>query len=162
MFMSNKDFVCFCMHLDHFLAQDLEFIPTEFAFPVATLPGNEAVLPITLYFNHAKEPKNARKDWDRRKSRINRNNLFLIMYNLDNVKLETIQQLEQVQCRNKVILTAQPLPEIPWSLQIKPTPHRANNYTYLDKDMLGRTTFEKHFDFVSWLNTPDAATKQSL
>ena len=153
MHMSNPDFVLFCVHLDAYLQGELEFIPSEQSHPVALLSGGGALPPLKLYFNHSHSADEARADWNRRRVRIHRDNLFLILYNLDGIDLQTLRLLESVPCRNKVVFTATPLPEISWSCCITPHRNREDAECYLDRDLLGVRTFEKHFDFVSWLNT---------
>ena len=152
MHMSNPDFVSFCLHLDTYLSQDLAFIQTDENHPVALLSA-DGLKPIKLYFNHAHSEAEAQEAWEKRKTRIQKDNLFLILYNLDGITLQELRQLETVPCRNKVIFTATPIPEISWSCCIKPTPHRQNAECYIDRDIWGIRTFEKHFDYVAWLNT---------
>ncbi len=156
MHMSNPDFVSFCLHLDTYLGQNLTFIQADENHPVALLSA-AGLKTIKLYFNHANSEAEAQEDWDRRKTRIQKDNLFLILYNLDGITLQELRQLETVPCRNKVIFTATPIPEIPWSCCIKPTPHRQNAACYIDRDIWGVRTFEKHFDYVAWLNTEQPA-----
>ncbi len=66
--------------------------------------------------------------------------------------MEELKKLEHVHCRNRVVLTAVPLPEIPWSVYIKPVLKQKYPYSYLGKDAFGVRYFEKKFDFVSFLN----------
>ena len=153
--LSNPDFVYLCTFLDTYLQQEITFIETDLGHPVGILPGDgDSIPPVKLYFNHSKTNEEAGNDWNRRKQRLNIENLFLIMYNLDEIPIETIKKLESVPCRNKVIFTAVPLPSIPWSCCIRPNRFRKNAECYIDRDLFGRRTFEKHFDFVSWLNQP--------
>ena len=149
--LSNPDFVNFCVHLDEYLQEELQFIKTEKNHPVAVLSPH-GLPSITIFFNHAHTEEDAHSDWTRRKARIHRDNLFLILYNLDGITLEELHQLETVPCRNKVVFSAVPLPEISWSCCIKPN-HRKNGMCYIDRDLWGVRTFEKHFDYVTWLNT---------
>lgn len=154
MFFTNPDFAEFCLHLDYYLAQKLHFIETEYDFPVAELigDGNE-IQTITLYFNHDKIIEEAEEKWERRKKRINRENLYIMLYNLDNISDEKIKELEAVECKNRVIFTATPLPDISWSYYIEPNMKAQYPYAYLGKDILGRRHVEKAFDFVEFFNS---------
>ena len=154
MFMSNKSFIDFSIHLDIYMNQELVFLQTERPYPVALLPGNpeQEVPQIYLFFNHTESSEQAKLDWNRRKSRLNWDNLFFILYNLDGLTPYDIMRMETVSCKNKVILTAEPLPDVPWSCTIKSRIGHHEGDTCLDRDILGRATFEKNFDFVSWLN----------
>ena len=154
MFFSNCAFVEFCVHLDWYLNQELRFIKSERPYPVAQLPGDgESIPTITLYFNHDKVNETAQEKWESRKQRIKRDNLYIILYNLDGLTAEHIAKLETVPCKNKVILTSLPMPDVPWSIQIKPIMTHRYPYNYLEKDMFGVRYFEKKFDYVSFLNT---------
>lgn len=153
MWFPQPDFIDFCLHLDYYLGQDLNFIETDKDYPVAKIAGNGEDLPtITLNFNHCKEPETAKNTWEKRKTRINRNNLYVMLYNLDGMTVEKLKSLEQFQCKGKVVFSAKPLPEIPWSFYIKPIQSHRYPMNYLEKDICGVRYFEKKFDFVSFLN----------
>lgn len=139
--------------MDYYLGKELVFVDSEFNYPVAHLDGDGREIPtITVFFNHDKEEAAARTNWENRKKRIRRDNLFIILYNLDGITVDQLRCLERVSCRNKVVLTAKPLPEIAWSHYIKPNPRRQYSYSYLGKDLIGMRQFERAFDYVSFLN----------
>lgn len=152
MFFSQPDFVSFCMHLDYYLQQKLYFINTKFNYPVAELRGDRAIPTITLNFNHASDSKEAEELWERRKVRINRKNLYVILYKLDGLTVEQAKQLEHFPCKNKVLLTAEKLPEISWAYYIKPNEHQQYASAYLGRNVFGKRWFEKKWDFVDFLN----------
>lgn len=153
MWIANPDFVEFCVHLDYYLAQELHFIEAEETTPVAQLIGNGNDIPtITLHFNHDKVAETAEKKWNDRKKRIVRDNLYIMMYNLDGITMEQIRRMESVPCKNRVIFTSYPLPEVSWSCCIKPVMTHRYPYAYLDKDAFGVRYLEKHFDTASFLN----------
>jgi uncharacterized protein (DUF1919 family) len=153
MYISQPDFISFCVHLDYYLNKELEFVQNGYGCPTAHLEGDGRDIPtITVLFIHEKEESVARKNWERRKARIRWDNLYIIMYKLDGVTVEELRQIEYVRCNNKVVLTATPLPEVSWSYYIKPNMHHSSPYSYLNKDIFGIRLFEKRFDFVSFLN----------
>ncbi len=153
LFFSQPDFVSFCLYLDYYLSKELTFVETDFPYPVAQLVGNGKEIPtITIHFNHDKEEATSRTHWEDRKKRIRRDNLFIILYMLDGVTIEQLRQLEQVPCKNKVVLSAKPLPKISWSYYIKPILRHHYAYSYLQKNLFGVRYFERKFDFVSFLN----------
>ena len=153
MFFSQPDFVEFCLHLEFYLEQELGFIETNESYPVAELRGDDKDIPtIRLNFNHDKVPETAIENWEKRKRRIRMDNLYVILYNLDGLTLEQLKRLDQFPCKGKVVLTAVPLPEIPWSVQIKPIPTHRFPMNYLEQDVFGVRYFEKKFDFVAFLN----------
>lgn len=153
MFFAQPDFVNFVLFLDYYLDQDLHFIETDRGFPVAELQGNGAEIPtIRLNFNHDKIPDTAIANWEKRKKRIHRDNLFVMLYKLDGVTIEQLKSLETVPCKGRVVFTSVPIPEIPWSVYIKPIMSHRYPYNYLEMDAFGVRYYEKKFDFVSFLN----------
>ncbi len=154
LFFTQPDFVSFCVNLDYYLGKELVFIDNQEGFPLAHLEGSESddIPTITIGFLHEKDESNAQIKWERRKQRIKYDNLFIIAYKLDGVTTEQLRRLEQVKCRNKVVLTAEPIPEISWSYCIKPDRRSKLPYSYLGKDIFGVRYYEKKFDFVAFLN----------
>ena len=156
LFILQKDFVEFCCHLDFYLAQELEFAHNgEFNvnYPVAYLRGNGEDIPdVPVHFNHYASEADAAEKWNSRKARICRDNMYIILYMLDGLTIEDAKRLEQVPCKNKVLLTAKPLPEISWSHYIKPIMRHKIPYAYLEKSLFGVRYYERKFDFISFLN----------
>ena len=145
MWMKQKEFLIFVENLDEALEQELVFIETEYDHPVAQIATKGGK--VNLYFNHAKTEEEAEENWIRRKGRVDRDNLFIIMYDLGDVTEEDILRLDKVKCKNKVVLSQNKW-DIPYVVTIKPR----NGTNYLDKNRFGLRTFERKFDYVSWLN----------
>lgn len=148
LWLHQDDFLKFVMNLKEYISKDLIFIESKYNYPVAMLGD------IKIYFNHAKTEKEAKFDWDRRKKRINYENIFIIMYDKDGISKEDIRKLEKVNCKNKIVLSDKEYPDIDYVIKIEPN-NRINGEQYLDKDIWGKRTFEKYFDFVKWLNCED-------
>lgn len=147
MFIWQDDFLKFVLDLPHYLGCELQFIETEEPYPVAMLDD------IKLYFNHYKTAEEAREKWEDRKKRMHMDNLYILMCDRDGITEDDMRKLEQVDCKNKVVLTAKPHPDIDFAFQL---PEYANeDYVgyYLGKNAItDKTVVEKHFDFVKWLN----------
>lgn len=145
LWMHQPDFLKFVMNLDKYIPQKLEFIKTDYKYPVGRLGD------IRIYFNHSKSEAEARENWDRRKERIHYDNLYIIMYDRDGITKDDILSLNQVTCKNKIVFSEKEYKDIDYVMTIKPT-SKLFGEQYLDKDWLGMRSFEKHFDFVNWLN----------
>ena len=145
MWMKQKEFLVFVENLDEALEQELVFIETEYDHPVAQIATKGGT--VTLYFNHAKTQEEAEENWIRRKKRVNRDNLFIIMYDLGGIEEDDILRLNKVKCKNKIVLSPNKR-DIPYVLTIDPK----DGGNYLTTDRLGRRTFERAFDFVEWPN----------
>ncbi len=146
LWMHQRDFIKFATNLAYYISLELEFVDTEYDYPVGKLDD------ILIYFNHSNDKEEASADWNKRKKRINYNNLYLIMYEREGLSQEELLPLEKVQCKNKIVLTDNPNNKLEYAFYIKPNMKRANGAQFLDKDVLGIRTFEKKFDFVTWLN----------
>ena len=141
--MSNLDFIKFACNLKQYLSMKLDFIETNETFPVAMLDD------IVLYFNHHADPEEAAYDWDRRKSRINYDNLYFILCYREGYPLDRVREIENAKCKGYALITHKPL-GLPYEVFIKGNGSSQQNF--LEKDKYGIMTIEKEWDFVSWLN----------
>lgn len=146
LWMHQLDFLKFVKNLEEYIAKDLEFVKTEYDYPVGKLGD------IKIYFNHSKTEAEASANWNRRKERIQYDNLYIIMYDRDGVTRDDILSLNNVVCKNKIVFSDKQYNDIDYVMTIKPTSKLFGDQ-YLDKDWLGRRSFEKHLDFANWLNT---------
>ena len=147
MWFRQDDFIKFCCDLKHYISCELVFInEEEYDYPVAKLDD------IYLYFNHAKTKDEATENWNKRKSRINYDNLYILLYDRGNVSKEEYLRLNDVNCKNKVVFTPNKEFDLDFAYYIKPNLNRPLGDSYLDRDWLTLRTLEKEFDFVSWLN----------
>ena len=104
---------------------------------------------ITLYFNHSKTKEDAERDWNRRKERINYDNLYLIFYYREGYTTEQIREIEKAPCKKVAVLTHKPLG---LDYEVYMVGNKDPEQNFLEKDKYGIHTFEKEWDFVSWLN----------
>lgn len=150
MYMHNLDFIKFACNLKHYCSLKLSFIETDESFPVA-MCGD-----IRLNFNHSKTAEEAESNWERRKQRINHDNLFLIFYYRDGFTVEQIREIEKADCKGKAVLTHKPL-----GLNYEVYMHGNGDpeQNFLEEDMYGIRSFEKEWDFVSWLNGNNSRLK---
>ena len=91
--------------------------------------------------------------WEERKKRMHMDNLYILMCDRDGITEDDMRKLEQVDCKNKVVLTAKPHPDIDFAFQLPE--YAGEDYVgyYLGKNAItDKTVVEKHFDFVKWLN----------
>lgn len=147
MWFKQGEFIRFCTNLKHYIQCDLEFVDmNEYDFPVARLDD------IYLYFNHSKTREEAEYDWNRRKSRINYDNLYILMYDRGILPKEEYLKLNNIKCKNKVVFTADKNFDLDFAYYIRPNLDKFNGESYLDRDEMTLTTLEKNFDFVEWLN----------
>lgn len=89
MFFTQRDFIKFAINLRYYISLDLDFIETDKPYPVAMLDD------ITLHFNHSKTCEEAANDWNRRKNRINFDNIYIIFYYRDGYTIEGLREIEK-------------------------------------------------------------------
>lgn len=139
LFFSDDDFVKFALNLKHYLNESLIFFNNKEKTPVAMLDD------IIIHFNHYETIDSARDSWNRRISRINFNNLYLIFTTNDVGKY---MKLDFSIYKNYVFLT--------------------NNFNNSDKHVVtikidnldhwwyyklsGKRRCEKYFDYIKFLN----------
>lgn len=147
MWFSQRDFIKFATNLHYYLSLPLLFVESEYNYPVAQCGD------ILLHFNHHDNPEDAENDWNKRKSRINYSNIFIIFYNreAEQLTLEEIRMIEDADCINLACLTSTELP-LDYAVKMKPSKALWGDY-FIDKNFWGVRSFEKQWDFVGWLNT---------
>lgn len=109
MYIPAADFVKLCGNLDYYLSFPLEPVSVKgITYPVASIAGE-----ITVYCKHFDTFENAKTAWERRKKRINRDNLFIMMVDRELVPpfservtkccdVQTIQAFNELPFEHKV------------------------------------------------------------
>ncbi len=145
LWMRQRDFLKLAADLKTYMSYELEFIDSEYDYPVARLND------VYIYFNHSKSAADAAAGWNRRKTRINYENLYLLMYDREDLTLEELREIEKIPFRGKVVFSDKERPELDYVVTMKPTA-RPMGAQCMDKNWLGIRSFERQFDFVKWLN----------
>ena len=145
--LDQHDFVKFLLHLDYYCNEELHFINCDASYPVGTLGGSDYP-EIKINFTHYKNEEEARDKWNKRVKRINKDNLYIIMYNIQDITIEELHQLDNYPCNNKALINWKEMPEIEWSVHVDPG--KKNNY--LARNILGLRQYERKWDFISFLN----------
>lgn len=145
MYFTQRDFIKFAVNLEYYIGLELKFIKTDKPHPVAMLDD------ITLYFNHSESEEDAARDWERRKTRINYDNIYIIFYYRDGYTIEELRRIEKAKYKKVILLTNEKI-DIEYSYYIEEVKGKPNSESFLDEDEYGIRTFEKKWDFVSWLN----------
>lgn len=145
------DFVKMAENLSWYMEQKLVEVETERPYPAGRLGD------ITIYFVHYKTFEEGAQSWEKRKKRINWDNLFFVATEKDNCSYETIRRFDQLPYKHKVIFTHTEYPEFSSAYYIR---------GFEEKDELGVLTFYKNqflrrrylddFDYVTFLNKTEA------
>ena len=116
LFFSNEDFILFCRHLSYYLKLPVEVEESEKDYPVGALRGEYGT--IRLYFMHYDTFEEAKNKWEQRSSRVDFDNLYVIMES-QKCADRILEQFDHLDVPNKVILTDGSHPEIRCSFPIE-------------------------------------------
>lgn len=158
---STEDYLKFLQRPKYYLQQELEFVPVddeilptfyrEVNCPVAKV--DDLHFRFTHY--HMSEEE-IRAIWNKRKARVNWDNLWVVLCEKQGCSIEQMRQFEALPYAHKLILTCHHYPELKYAYQVL----GFEELGYIDnllKDMPGLfPTAKKYYDqldFVTWLNT---------
>ncbi|MBQ2687952.1 MAG: DUF1919 domain-containing protein [Clostridia bacterium] len=146
--MYQGDFIKFATNLDYYLDTNLEFFKhSEYTFPCAKLND------ITIHFSHYTCKEDAETKWLDRKSRIDRDNLFIVCSERDGITKEDILKLANVKAKGVLAFTYNYYPDIPYAVQIKKYESKGEVGNILRRIIWNDSReYEKYFDFVKWFN----------
>lgn len=150
-----RDYVKFVKGIRHYLDLPLQFtdiskyrevniVRKKLAYPVGVLEDVE------VQFLHYKTNEEALEKWNRRKKRVNFDNLYLKFDDRDGADLELIKEFDQIEnVKNKVVFAAQN------HIGVKSLIYLPE---YEKEGVVGdlytnRAIYRKHFDVVKWLNS---------
>lgn len=108
---------------------------------------------ITLHFMHYSSATEAEQAWNRRKARINWDNLFVLMSDRDGCTEEMLREFDALPYRNKVVFTHVPMPHIQSAVYIPGFEKDAEvgNCDAFVNGYSGKKYFD-YFDYVKWFN----------
>lgn len=152
MYFEAHDFIKFCKNLSYYI--NLNLIPcenTEYDYPVVSLGD------IKLYCVHYRSFEEVNKSWKNRVSRINFNNLYIIMSERDGCTFSDILDFDKLPYKNKVIFVHKPMSNIKSSFCIENSSvkddinHKVKSLTEY-KSKLSVKRYIDDFDYVGFLN----------
>lgn len=147
LWMWQNDYLKFVNNLEKYLSLELNFINTEYNFPVAKLDD------ITIYFNHYKSIEDAEYHWNIRKTRVNYDNLFLIMYDKDGLTKQDLLKLKEINCKGKIVISNNSYSDLDYVIKIPANMKNPETRYRLNKGKItGLRKFEKYLNIVKWLN----------
>lgn len=108
---------------------------------------------IILHFTHYDTCEEGIAAWEKRKKRIDYDNLYIIISDIDLSK-DDIEELRQVNCKKLVAMTKE---DYGFSHCLYLSAYHNNGHLgdLLRKTLSGKWVFEHYFDFVGWVNSDD-------
>lgn len=149
LWMTETDLLKFVSNIEKYQKAKLEFFDCkELNYPVAKLDD------ITIYFNHVKTEKDAIYQWEHRKDRINRDNLFILTSDYG-LSYDEMIKFSKIKCKGLAIFTAKKYLELDFTLHLEYLNGKNSVGEYMSDHtkILDKFKWEKYFDYVYWLNT---------
>ena len=163
LYFYSEDYLRFLENFHYYLNQPLTFrdisvhpnvsvlMDKTWRFPVGVLGGD-----VEIEFLHYKTRDEARQKWDRRRRRINFENLFFIFSDSGaagggsesyDFKEAYVQRFEALPFENKVLFSARP-----WQGESVVFLETYQSRPYVDNMVMNRN-YERYFDMAAWLNS---------
>ena len=143
-----NDYVRFLENLEWYLQQPV--VPYEddrFDYPCGMIGDVE------IRFNHYKTIEEAISKWERRKQRIDWDNLFIMAIDGDECTYDSINRFDALPFENKVIFTHKPYPEFKSAYYLKGFEDLKEVYRPTDfKNQFFIRRYMDQFDYISFLN----------
>lgn len=143
-----KEYIQLLSDFDNYMEADLTF--TEEAginYPVGLLKD------VRIYFEHYHSEEEARRKWNERKQRINKNNLFILFTDRDGCTYHDLELFDGLPYKNKVVFTKQKYPEIKSSFYIKGFENESSVGVCSEyKSAYSIKRYFDDFNYIKWLN----------
>lgn len=149
LFMGTSDFIKFVKHLEYYLNADLkEIFSEEYNYPLGKLDDN-----IEIHFMHYPSFDEAKRQWERRKTRVNFENLFILMTDNDRCNSEDKKEFLNLPYKNKAFLTNDDSnineSDFYYIRGFESENHLGDLTVYTG--FFGKKIYDE-FDYISWLN----------
>lgn len=148
LFLGAEDYIKFLENLDYYLQQTLVEVESKRGYPVAKLDD------ITIYFMHYSTFDEAKRTWEKRTARINKDNLYVILVQQNGCTEEVLTKFDKLSYKHKLALTARPMPDLECSYCIPGSEQPNGDVMDLCK-YKGKFTGKRwidDFDYVEFLN----------
>lgn len=145
LFLYAKDYYKLVSHFRYYMTKELTFreeleyfAPGDYYYPIGQLGDLE------IHFLHYKTKEEAFEKWNRRKERLNYDNLYFKFDNRDGADADLLKKIDQLPYQNKIIFVNRPEPDLESSVYIPG--QEASDAIFLMPNV------SDYFDVISWLN----------
>ncbi|MGC6342830.1 DUF1919 domain-containing protein [Bisgaard Taxon 45] len=147
LWMQPKDFIKYVEELEIYQYMPLIESIEEKPYPVGLLKD------IKIHFQHYKSFEEAKKKWEARSKRINKDNLFIMMSERDGCTYEDLVNFNRLSRKNKVVFTRKKYPEIESSFSFSEYENQKElGHLFERKGLFGKKIYDQ-FPYVEWFNT---------
>ena len=153
LFIYSPEYIKLVKNLEYYMRQELIFVETSKHeginetrktqyFPIGLIGDVE------LQMNHYKSEEEAREKWNRRKKRINWENLYFKINENFDCTTEILEEFDKLPYKNKIIFSRNDYKTLENGVFLKKFDLKNEMYLY-----------RKYFDIVKWLNTGEIVRK---
>lgn len=148
------DFVEFLSHLQYYLNQEIIQAAQEENYPVGKIARYDGRGFIYIYFVHYKNFDDAVAKWHERATRINLDNMIVMMTARDGCDDAVLKQFEQLEYASKVCYTLRPYEDYPHCKYARlDNGKELKGYISDMVNIFGKRAFECNgFDYIAFLN----------
>lgn len=152
-YFNADDFIKFCQNIDYYLT-----LPIEEYNGTYNKNGRQYLMAslgdLKLFLVHYSSVEQAKLEWERRKQRVNKNNIFWVMNDRNYCTEEEIKNFDLLPYEHKVCFTHIPYPKYKSTFYIR----GSENDDFLKSLMVYEKQwwikrYYDQFDWVSWLNS---------
>lgn len=147
MLFTPKDFIKFMKNIRFYLEQEIVFIQTDKSYPVGKLGGE-----ILIGFLHYHSEEEVISAWNKRKERINWDNIFIIICD-DGLTTEDMEEFDNLPYKNKILFLSKPNNKIKCGIYCKEFPDQTDARLLNFSNPFGKRYYQKYINYVKWLNT---------
>lgn len=148
-YFESEDYLKFLTKLKYYLSIKPIFAFEKDGYPVCKIDD------ILFYAVHYKTFDEFLVKWEKRKERVNYDNIFVIMNERDNCSYEIIKKFDKLKYKNKVIFTLKEYKDISSSFQIKVPDKSHKDWIISLTEFKSFFSFKKYFDkfnFIAFFN----------
>ena len=146
MLFTPKDFIKFMKDIHYYLEQDIIFTKTDKPYPVGKVGGE-----IMIGFLHYHSEEEVISAWDKRKERINWNNIFVISCD-EGLTTKDMKEFDELPYENKILFLSKANPEIKCGIYCKGFSEQTDARLLNFSNPFGKRYYQKYINYVKWLN----------
>ncbi len=150
--LDRNDFVTLALNFKGYMQNPLEIVAKNDNGEWIGKLSCENQKDIKMCFPHETDKDVIIDNFERRKKRINYDNLYFITDD-DGLTKESFEQFAKVECTNKIIFTSKEYKEYPYSHYLSKYSGMPHVGKYQSKTKSGLYEFQTIWDFVEWFNS---------
>lgn len=142
----SKDFIEFMSKIKYYLSCQIVFMESDFPYPIGKLGGE-----ITIKFIHYHSEKEVIEAWNKRKQRINWDNIFVICCD-EGLSYDDMITFDNLPYKNKVLFMHKNIKEIKCGIYCKEFLDKTDARLLNFANPLGKRYYQKYINYVKWIN----------